>query len=123
MFQIGRFADSTGQGWKHKVWLAATGAAIAVSVAFFSLWLGNPARLSEGPTTAVYFPICIFWFVWSAAAIRCPACGIRIGWYHMNHGSSSDASARIAMSAICPACGFTPSTCQDVRSFDDSLRS
>ena len=110
MFGIGRFANATGQRWKYRVGLAATAAAITISVAFFSLWRSNPADLPVGLTTAIYFPVCTFWFVWLAAAIRCPACGTRIGWYHMNHGSASDATERITMANTCPACGFVPST-------------
>jgi len=109
VFRIGKFAYATRQGWKYRVWRVASVAAVLVSLAFFSLWNGNPAGLPEGLTTALYFPICIFWFVWWAAAIRCPACSIRIGWYQMNRGSASDASARIMMSGACPACGFEPS--------------
>ena len=116
MFRIGRFANATGQRWKYRGWQAATAAAIAVSVAFFSLWRGNPADLPVGLTTAVYFPVCLFSFVWWAAAIRCRACGIRIGWYHMNHGLASDATERITMADTCPACGFVPSTTQETSS-------
>ena len=108
MFGIGRFANATDQRWKYRVWLGATLVAILVSVAFFSLWQGNPVGLPVGPTIAVYFPVCVFWFAWWAAAIRCPACGIRIGWYHMSHGSASDAVDRIAAVEVCPACGFVP---------------
>jgi predicted RNA-binding Zn-ribbon protein involved in translation (DUF1610 family) len=62
--------------------------------------------LPEGLTIALYFTICIFWFVWWAAAIRCPTCGIRIGWYQMNRGSAGDVATRMAMTGSCPACGF-----------------
>ena len=108
MFGIGKFANATGQRWKYQVWLGTTLGASLVSLAFFSLWQGNPAGLPVGLTTAVYFPTCIFWFVWWAAAIRCPACNVRLGWYHMNHGSSNDAVERIADAQACPACGFVP---------------
>ena len=90
------------------MWLAATVAAILISAAFFSLWNGNPIVLPEGVTIGLYFTICVFWFVWWAAAIRCPSCGVRIGWYQMNHGSAGDAAARIAATGACPACGFEP---------------
>jgi hypothetical protein len=110
---IGRFAIATGQRWKYRVWLAATAAAFAVSVAFFSLWRANPAGLSVGLTTAIYFPVVLFWFVWWAAAIRCPDCGLRIGWYHMTHGPARDATERISMADHCPACGFAPTTSTD----------
>ncbi len=116
MFGIGRFASATAQRWKYHVCLAATAAAIPISVAFVSLWRGNPADLPVGLTTAIYFPVCIFWFVWWAAAIRCPACGVRIGWYHMNHGSAGDATERITAADMCPACGFVPSTAQSTSS-------
>jgi hypothetical protein len=109
VFQFGKFASATGQRWKYRIWLVATLAAVIISGAFFSLWNGNPAGLPEGLTTGLYFLVCIFWFVWWAAAIRCPSCGIRIGWYQMNRGSAGDAAARIAMTAVCPACGFEPS--------------
>jgi hypothetical protein len=109
VFKFARFANATGQRWKYRVWLAATVAAIAISGAFLSLWNGNPARLSEGFTIALYFTVCIFWFVWWAAAIRCPSCRVRIGWYQMNRGSARDAAARFAMTGVCPACGFDPS--------------
>jgi hypothetical protein len=116
VFRMGGFASATGQRWKYQVWLATTATAIVVSVAFFSLWRGNPADLPVGLTTAVYFPVCIFWFVWWAAAIRCPSCGLRIGWYHMNHGAASDATERITMADKCPACGFVPSTTHETSS-------
>ena len=109
MFRLGRFASATGQRWKYRIWLAATAAAVIVSVAFFSLWNGNPAGLPEGLTIGLYFPICIFWFAWWAAAIRCPSCGIRIGWFQMNRGPAGDAVARIVSTGVCPACGFAPS--------------
>jgi hypothetical protein len=112
MFRLAKFAHATGQRWKYRVWVAATAAAIIISVAFFSLWSGNPARLPEGLTTALYFPVCIFSFVWWAAAIRCPSCHVRIGWYQMNSGSASDAAARIVLTGTCPACGFDPSPSQ-----------
>jgi len=79
-----------------------------MTIAEWSLWHGNPANLPEGLTIGLYFPVWIFWFVWWGAAIRCPSCGIRIGWYHMNHGSSRDAVVRISMTQACPACGFSP---------------
>ena len=109
LFRLGRFAKETGQSWKYRVWIATTVAALIISAAFFSLWNGNPARLPEGLTIGLYFPICVFWFVWWAAAIRCPSCGVRIGWYQMKRGSANDAAARIAMTGVCPACGFDPS--------------
>lgn len=109
MFRFGAFATATGQRWKYQVWLVATVAAVLVSVAYFSLWNGNPMGLPEGVTIGLYFPICVFWFVWWAAAIRCPSCGVRIGWYQMNRGSAGDAAARIAATGLCPACGFEPS--------------
>ena len=108
MFGIGKFANATGQRWKYLVWLGTTLAAVLMSVAFFSLWRGNPLGLPMGPTTAVYFPVCLFWFAWWAVAIRCPACGIAIGWYHMSHGSATDAVDRIVTAEACPACGFVP---------------
>jgi len=109
VFRLAGFAAATGQRWKYLIWLIATGVAVIVSAAFFSLWNGNPAHLPQGLTIAIYFPVCIFWFVWWATAIRCPSCGVRIGWYQMNHGSAGDAGARIAMTGACPACGFAPS--------------
>jgi hypothetical protein len=72
VFQFGRFTSATGQRWKYRIWLVATLAALIISGAFFSLWNGNPAGLPEGLTTGLYFLVCIFWFVWWAAAIRCP---------------------------------------------------
>jgi hypothetical protein len=113
VFRIGKFAGQTGQRWKYRVWVAATAAAMVVSIAFFSIPRGNPAHLPEDLTTAIYFPVLIFWFIWLAAAIRCPACGICIGWYHMNHGSARDASERITMADKCPACGFAPAASQE----------
>jgi hypothetical protein len=106
VFQLARFADATGQRWKYRVLIAAMIAALCISVAFFSLWNGNPAGLRDDITIALYIPICIFWLVWWAAAIRCPSCGIRIGWYQMNRGSASDVATRMAMTGSCPACGF-----------------
>ncbi len=104
-----RFAKATGQLWKYRVWQAASVAAVGISVAFFSLWRGNPAQLPEGLTIALYFPICVFWFGWWAAAIRCPACRKRPAWYQMRHGHAQDATARILAARVCPACGFDPS--------------
>jgi len=102
------FARLTGQLWKYRVWQVATVLAVVMSVAFFSLWRGNPAGLREGMTTALYFPICLFWFVWWATAIRCPACGQSPVWYQMRHGKADDATARILTGTTCPACGFDP---------------
>jgi hypothetical protein len=73
VFKLASFANATGQGWKYRVLIAALLAAVGISVAFFSLWNGNPAGLPQGLTIALYIPICIFWFVWWAAAIRCPS--------------------------------------------------
>jgi len=63
---------------------------------------GNPADLPEALTTAVYVGVCGFWFLWSAAAIRCPACGARIGWYQMSHGSPSNAVSRFIICRSLP---------------------
>lgn len=108
MLPLGRFAALTGQRWKYGVSQAATVAAGIGTIAFLSLWSGNPAHLPAGLTMAIYFVIGIFAFVWWSAAVRCPSCGVRIGWYHMNRGSASDAWARIDATAMCPACGFDP---------------
>jgi hypothetical protein len=103
-----KFARATGQLWKYRVWQVATVAAVMISVAFFSLWRGNPAQLPENLTMALYFPICIFWFAWWAAAIRCPACGVRPAWYQMRRGHAQDVVDRISASNVCPACGHDP---------------
>jgi hypothetical protein len=108
MFLISRFARATGQRWKYVILLGTTVVALVLTLAHWSLWNGNPAHLPGVLTGSLYFAVGIFWFVWWAAAIRCPSCGIRVGWYHMNHGSSQDAIARILMTETCPACGFTP---------------
>jgi hypothetical protein len=108
VLRFGRFAKTTGQTWKYRLWQVATVAAIAVSLAFFSLWNGNPAGLPEGMTIALYFLICVFWIIWWAAAIRCPSCGSRIGWYQMRHGSANEAPTRFLGVSVCPACGFDP---------------
>jgi len=63
VLRFGRFAKTTGQTWKYRLWQVATAAAIAVSLAFFSLWNGNPAGLPEGLTIALYFLVCVFWIV------------------------------------------------------------
>ena len=102
------FAKLTGQLWKYRLWQAASVAAVLISLAFFSLWNGNPAQLPEGVTIALYLPICIVWFAWWAAAIRCPACGQCPVWYQMRHGHARDATTRILTSAVCPACRFDP---------------
>jgi hypothetical protein len=75
MFFLGAFCAATGQRWKYFL-LHVTGvAAGAGTVAFVSLWSGNPAGLPLGPTGIAYFLVCAFWAAWWAAAIRCPACG------------------------------------------------
>lgn len=103
-----QFAKHTGQIWKYRVWQVASVAAVAISVAFFSLWSGNPARLPEGLTTALYFPLVIFWFAWWAVAIRCPACREPPAWHQMRHGHASDEATRLFSITVCPACGFNP---------------
>ena len=99
-----QFAKHTGQLWKYRVCHAASVAAFAISVAFFSLWNGNLARLPAGLTTALYLAVVIFWFAWWAVAIRCPACGGLPAWHQMRHGNASDAAARIVSISVCPAC-------------------
>jgi hypothetical protein len=105
---VKRFADGTGQLWKYRVWQVASLAAAIITVAFMSLWRGNPARLPEGLTIALYFPICIFWFAWWVSAIRCPGCGASPVWYQMRHGRADDAVDRIMGYHVCPACRYDP---------------
>jgi hypothetical protein len=103
-----QFAKETGQQWKVRIWLVLTAAALLASAAFFSLWQGNPAGLPEGITIAVYFPICVLWFVWWAAAIRCPVCRQRPVWHQMTHARVSDFEQSILTIAAWPSCGFNP---------------
>ncbi len=49
------FAKLTRQLWKYRVWQVAFVLAGLVSIAFFSLWRGNPAHLPKGVTTALTF--------------------------------------------------------------------
>lgn len=70
------------QGWQ--IGFVAT---VIITVAFFSIWQGNPLHLPMGLARLIYFPTAIFWATWSAAAIVCPACGVRIGWYQARHGT------------------------------------
>jgi hypothetical protein len=110
---VHQFAKHTGQLWKFRVWQILTVGAVLSSVAFFSLWQGNPAHLPEGITTAVYFPVCVIWFIWWAAAIRCPACGAPPVWYRMNHGNAGSFQLRVAGSSLCPNCGFDPAVAKN----------
>jgi hypothetical protein len=61
-------------------------AAVIVSVAFLSLWMGNPARLSIRPVSIFYVTILIAWFTWKAVAICCPECNASLAWFAMTHG-------------------------------------
>jgi len=103
------FARATGQLWKVHVRQILTVAAVAMTLGFFSLWLGNPLHLPLGLTVASYFTICGVWFFWYAAAIRCPKCGRSPAWHQMTHGSAGDWQARLATTSACPVCGFDPS--------------
>lgn len=102
------FAKLTGQLWKYRVWQTASVAAVLVSVAFFSLWRGNPAELPEGLTIVLSFPICIFWFPWWAAAIRCPTCGQRPVWYQMCTATQETLPRGSWRQGCAPACRFDP---------------
>lgn len=110
-----QFSKHTGQIWKHRVCQVAFVGAVVASVAFLSLWNGNPARLPEGLTILLYFPVTIFWFAWWAFAIRCPTCGEAPVWHQMRHGDASDAVARIMAITVCPACGFDPEPASTTR--------
>jgi hypothetical protein len=109
------FAAATGQLWKYRVCQALGAAAVLVSVAFFSLWRGNPWNLPFGLTVGLYFPICTVAFVWWAAALTCPKCSRRPVWYQMNHGGHRSFGARVAATDSCPVCGYDPSKGQLVR--------
>jgi len=102
------FAQLTGQTWKYRVWQVLTVAAGLVMIALFSLWQGNPLHLPEGLTTGVFFLVCIPWFIWYAAAIKCPKCGRSPTWYHMTHGRASSVERRLDSTVTCPMCGFNP---------------
>jgi len=103
-----KFAEATGQFWKYRIWQVLTAAAFLITIAFFSIFRGNPAHLPEGPMLAAYFPICITWFVWYASAIRCPSCKNSPAWYQMTHGRAGDTHQRVEVTISCPACGFNP---------------
>ena len=105
-----RFATRTGQLWRYRMERVLLAAALLANVALFSLLSGNPVRLPEGATVALYFPIVFAWFIWKAIAIRCPRCGAHPAWYEMTHGRAGSAEARIAATASCPSCGFDPSS-------------
>ena len=102
------FATKTSQLWKYKVWLTLSALAIIITIAFYSLWNGNPIHLPEVPTVLAYFAICITWFCWWAFAIRCPECGKCYAWHYMNSGNFSNMLIRQESSTKCPSCGFEP---------------
>src|SRR5690606_3295503 len=106
--QLSGFASATGQRWKLAVLVVLTCVVLALTVAFLSLWNGNPADLPEVMTTFVYLSAGVFWFAWWAAAIRCPSCGIRIGWYSMGRGAHGERVAGGGAAGVCPHCGFDP---------------
>jgi hypothetical protein len=106
------FAIATGQLWKYRVEQLLTVATGLETIAFFSIFQGNPAHLPEGLVEAAYFPICILWFIWSASAVRCPSCGKSPTWYQMTHGQAGNTQQRVDATTTCPSCGFNPSTPQ-----------
>lgn len=103
-----QFAKATGQFWKYSVWVELTVAEVLVTLAFFSLWRGNPLHLPEGLTTGAFFIIALVWFIWLAVAIRCPKCGKSPAWYQMTHGKARTYGDRILATTACPSCGFNP---------------
>ena len=101
------FAEGTGQSWKYVVLKMLTIAAIIVSIAFFSIFRGNPAHLPEGVTVLIYFSICTLWIVWGMAAIKCPSCGVRPMWYRATHQVPVDPTKQRGIGG-CPSCGLSP---------------
>lgn len=102
------FAFLTNQSWKYRVSQGLTAAALLMTMAETSLWVGNPLQLPLGPTVLVFFAVCIPWFLWWAFAVKCPNCGKSPSWYHMTHGPARNAEDRIEGSVICPWCEFNP---------------
>lgn len=103
-----RFAALTGQRWKFNVWLVLGLAFVAATVAFFSIWRGNPAGLPVAITSVTYLLLGIVCLAWWAAAIRCPKCGKRPVWFQMTNGNALDFPHRLTLTGACPACGFDP---------------
>ena len=100
------FAKATGQYWKYKVWQILTICSILITFLFISIWQGNPLNLPTGLVVLIYFSTCIVWFIWWAAAIRCPNCKKSPAWYQMRHGSLSSNQALGMNVTVCPNCGF-----------------
>lgn len=100
------FAKATGQYWKYKVWLLLTICSIIITFLFLSIWQENPLKLPIGWVVFLYFSICITWFVWWTAAIRCPNCKKRPVWYQMKHSSFSSSQGLGMNITVCPICGF-----------------
>ncbi len=94
------FALLTGQMWEYRVWQFLTVAAVVSTFAFLFLWQGNPLDLPEGLTTAIYLPICLLWFTWWAAAIRCPECRTSAAWHQITHGQAGGVYGRLAVKSV-----------------------
>jgi hypothetical protein len=102
------FSRATGQLWKLRVWMGLTALMTIITVAFFSLWMGNPFNLPELVVSAFFFVTSFICFGWWAAAITCPRCGHRPVWHHMRHGSFDTFKERFLGVSTCPTCGFDP---------------
>ena len=102
------FAGLTGQLWKYRVLQVLFIVALIITVAFLTLWNGNPANLPEVTVTAVYIAVSVVWGIWLMAAIQCPACRVRVVWHHFNHGRHQEAVTRAFATVMCPCCSYDP---------------
>jgi hypothetical protein len=105
---MNEFAKRTGQAWKYAVWKILSAAAIIVTYLFISLYQGNSLHLPDYVVIPVYFGITITWFIWWAAAIRCPGCHKSPSWFFMSKSSVGGFQQLLGQMTKCPYCGFEP---------------
>lgn len=93
----------TGQRWKAVLaylLLAAWGFQFARYVADI-----NRSRDPDLRLFFVFLVLGIAGLAWLAAAIRCPICRCRVGWYWMRHAPVSVWMTALHRSEHCPCCG------------------
>jgi hypothetical protein len=102
------FAARTGQLWKFYAWVVMTVAGLIATVVLSSLFSGNPIGLPVLPVVVYFFATCVGSFIWWAGAIKCPRCKRSLAWHQMTQGGADSFHERLAITDICPMCGFDP---------------
>ena len=104
MIQRNSLIVMTGQRWKLYVLYVLTALALYGALSVLIPPLGELITQSREAFLGATGVLGVVWIGWFACAVRCPACGRRIGWWYLNHTGVTNWYTDFARATECPYC-------------------